>query len=37
MKKTENKSNKKLVLTVGSLSALCVAVLAGTYFFNKGT
>lgn len=35
MKKTENKSNKKLVLTVGSLSTLCVAVLAGTYFLTR--
>ncbi len=34
MKKTENKSNKKLVLTVGSLSTLCVAVLAGTYLLS---
>ena len=35
MKKTENKSNKKLALTVGGLSALCVAVLAGAYFLTK--
>ena len=35
MKKTENKSNKKLALTVGGLSALCVAVLAGAYFLTR--
>lgn len=34
MKKTETK-NKKFALTVGGLSALCVAVLAGAYFLTK--
>lgn len=35
MKKTENSKNKKFALTVGGLSALCLAVLAGAYFLTK--
>lgn len=35
MKKTKNSKNKKFAFTVGGLSALCVAVLAGAYFLTK--
>lgn len=35
MKKTENNKNKKFALTIGGLSALCVAVLAGAFFLTK--
>lgn len=35
MKKTENNKNKNFALTIGGLSALCVAVLAGAYFLTK--
>lgn len=35
MKKTENNKNKKFALTIGGLSVLCVAVLAGAYFLTK--
>ena len=35
MKKTENNKNKKFALTIGGLSALCVAVLAGAYFLTN--
>lgn len=35
MKKTDNKGNHKKALTIGGLSALCIAVLAGTYILTR--
>lgn len=35
MKKTENKDNNKKVLTIGGLSALCIAALVGVYFLTR--